>query len=44
MHRLPTDIETTIKVDKSKDFRVMGTPGVVRMRYQPRTASFEFVR
>jgi twinkle protein len=43
VHRLPTDPETTIKIDKSKDFWVMGAPGAVRMRYQPRTASFEFV-
>jgi twinkle protein len=36
-------LETYIKIDKSKDFKIMGTTGVVRMRFAPDRASFDFV-
>jgi hypothetical protein len=39
----PTAIETLIKIDKSKDFKTMGHPGVVRMRFEPERAWFSFV-
>jgi twinkle protein len=34
---------TTVKVCKSKDWRVRGCPGTVKMRFVPQRASFEFV-
>lgn len=36
-------IETHIKIDKSKDFKTMGRPGIVRMKFEPERASFSFV-
>jgi twinkle protein len=39
----PTAIETHVKIDKSKDFKTMGRPGVVRMKFEPERASFAFV-
>lgn len=39
----PTAIETHVKIDKSKDFKTMGRPGVVRMKFEPERASFSFV-
>jgi len=39
----PTAVETYIKVDKSKDFKTMGHPGVVRMQFAPERASFAFL-
>jgi twinkle protein len=39
----PTAIETHVKIDKSKDFKTMGHPGVVRMKFAPERASFDFV-
>jgi len=39
----PSAIETYIKIDKSKDFRTMGCPGVVRMRFEPDRASFTYL-
>jgi len=35
--------DTHIKIDKSKDYWLMGKPGVVRMRFAPDRASFDFV-
>jgi twinkle protein len=40
----PTAPDTQVKIDKSKDFKTMGRPGVVTMRFAPERASFEFVR
>lgn len=34
---------TWVKVDKSKNHMVMGKPGIVRMRYQPASATYEFI-
>lgn len=39
----PTAIETLVKIDKSKDFKTMGRPGVVRMKFEPERASFSFI-
>lgn len=39
----PADQITFVKIDKSKDFTLMGRPGIVRMRYRPTAANFEFV-
>jgi twinkle protein len=39
----PGTLETLIKIDKSKDFKTMGMPGVVRMRFVPERASFNYV-
>lgn len=36
-----SDVVTQIKIDKSKDFLVMGRPGTVQMRYLPDKATFE---
>jgi twinkle protein len=36
----PNDSITHIKVDKSKDFSVMGTPGVVRLQYDWHRATY----
>lgn len=33
-----------VKIDKVKDHRRMGFPGIVTMRFNPRHASYEFVR
>lgn len=35
------DPVTQIKIDKSKDFLVMGFPGTIQMKYVPKSASFE---
>jgi twinkle protein len=35
--------ETYIKIDKSKDHKTMGRPGIVRMKFSPEQASFHFV-
>ena len=44
IHRNSTDDPITyVKVDKSKDFAVMGIPGVVRMTYEPRAGSFKYI-
>jgi len=37
------DAITYIKVAKSKSHAVMGKPGIARMRFRPRAATFEFV-
>jgi twinkle protein len=37
------DPVTHIKVDKSKDFALMGTPGVVRMKYRATLGTYEWV-
>lgn len=43
IHRAnPTDQTTFVKIDKSKDFSLMGRPGIVRMRYQPLVGNFKF--
>jgi twinkle protein len=39
----PTSEDTHVKIDKSKNFITMGYPGVVRMRFDARRASFSFV-
>lgn len=39
----PTAPETMVKIDKSKDFKTMGHPGTVRMKFEPERASFSFV-
>lgn len=36
-------VETYVKVCKSKNFRTMGTPGTVIMRYEPRSSTFNYV-
>jgi twinkle protein len=44
IHRKSTDDPVTyVKIDKSKDFAVMGIPGVVRMTYEPQAGSFKFI-
>lgn len=37
----PGEQVTQVKIDKSKDFAVMGRPGTVQMRYLPDKATFE---
>ncbi len=34
--------ETLVKVDKCKNHRTMGIPGIVRMMYDPGTSEFRF--
>jgi twinkle protein len=36
--------ETAVKIAKCKDYKTMGTPGVVTMRFASPKATFEFVR
>lgn len=38
----PDGLETLIKIDKSKDWAVMGRPGTVAMQFAPQRASFDF--
>lgn len=35
--------ETYVKIDKSKDFEVMGVPGTVRMQFNHKNATYEFL-
>lgn len=39
----PTSQETIIKIDKSKDWTIMGFPGSVVMRYAPQSRTFECI-
>ena len=35
--------ETIVNIAKCRDFRKRGQPGTVRMRFDPRTATFSYV-
>ena len=35
---------TFVKIDKSKDWSLMGQPGIVRMQFEPQRASFNFIK
>lgn len=42
IHRpVPTDRIVSVKIDKSKDFYNMGTPGTVQMEYLPASANYK---
>lgn len=43
IHRPKGIDETMINIAKCRDYRKRGTPGVVRMRFDPRAATFHFV-
>ena len=34
---------TYVKIDKSKDWSLMGVPGIVKMQFAPERASFNFI-
>lgn len=43
IHRPAGSDETIVNVAKCRDYRRRGRPGVVRMRFEPRTATFVYV-
>ena len=44
IYREECSAETQIKISKSKDHSRMGRPGIVTMRFNPHTSTFEFLR
>jgi twinkle protein len=43
LHRPPDAGETLVTVAKCRDYRKRGKPGVVRMQFDPRSATFNFI-